>query len=138
VDYLNYLDQNDTAYLEYHQWRSEKPILDIPNASHNTERMYCGICKNVSMRKKLGYPKRMIKSVANWWWVNVHDDECTSGNEIPKWVTDIPTVTMENSYDELKQVTIESENENPKRKKRSTEDNTVMHRSKRNSNKHRK
>ena len=63
VDYLNYLDKNDTAYLEYHAWRAATPAVDTPNASHNTERMYCGICQNVSMRKKLGYPKRMIQSV---------------------------------------------------------------------------
>ena len=43
----------------------------------------------------------MIKSVANWWWVNVHDDECTAGNEMAPWVKNMTTVTMENTYDEL-------------------------------------
>ena len=62
---------------------------------------YCGICKEVTKRKSLGFPKRMIKSVANWWWVNVHDDECTAGNEMAPWVKNMTTVTMENTYDEL-------------------------------------
>jgi len=101
VDYLDYLDRNDTAYLEYHAWRGEEPDNSIPNASHSTERMYCGICKEVTKRKSLGFPKRMIKSVANWWWVNVHDDECTAGNEMAPWVKNMTTVTMENTYDEL-------------------------------------
>lgn len=125
VDYLDYLDKNDTAYLEYHEWRGETPELDIPNASHSTERMYCGICREVEMRKKLNYPKRMIKSVANWWWINVHDDECASGNEIPEWVTSMPTVTTDNSYDEMKAVTLhavgeEQEQQIPKRRRRSS------------------
>ena len=56
----------------------------------------------VSERKKLGFPKRTIKSVASWWWVNVHDDLCTKDYKMPEWVRDFPPVTMQNSYDELK------------------------------------
>ena len=62
--------------------------------------MRCGICEEIKRRKAAGFPKKMIKSVANWWWVNVHDSECTSGNTLSDWVQDMETVTMDNQYDE--------------------------------------
>ena len=64
------------------------------------EMMRCGICEEIKRRKAAGFPKKMIKSVANWWWVNVHDSECTSGNTLSDWVQDMETVTMDNQYDE--------------------------------------
>ena len=36
--------------------------------------------------------------VAHWWWMNMHDDECTAGAEIDSWVKNIP----DNVYDEMK------------------------------------
>ena len=60
------------------------------------------MCKAVKERKLKKYPKKIIKSVASWWWVNVHDDLCTSDYVMPGWVKAFPPVTMENSYDELK------------------------------------
>ena len=62
--------------------------------------MRCGICQEIKRRKAAGYPKRTISSVANWWWVNVHDDECTAGANLADWVTNMKTVTMDNQYDE--------------------------------------
>ena len=62
--------------------------------------MRCGICEEIKRRKAAGFPKKIIKSVANWWWVNVHDAECTAGNTMSDWVQDMETVTMDNQYDE--------------------------------------
>ena len=62
--------------------------------------MRCGICEEIKRRKAAGFPKKIIKSVANWWWVNVHDSECTAGNTMSDWVQDMETVTMDNQYDE--------------------------------------
>lgn len=119
--YLDYLNTNDTAYLEYHQWRKGTPDTEQTNAAHNGEVMECGICQNIQMRKKLGYPKRIIKSVASWWWKNVHDGECTTGSQIPQWLADTPIVTMGNSYDELKTITLKNdEKSSPKKRKRRT------------------
>lgn len=28
IDYLNYLDLNNTAYMEYHNWRLDTPNFD--------------------------------------------------------------------------------------------------------------
>ena len=28
IDYLNYLDLNNTAYMEYHNWRLDTPKFD--------------------------------------------------------------------------------------------------------------
>lgn len=112
--YLDYLDRNMTAYMEYHEWRKAPADVYLDNASKNTERMYCGVCKEVVKRKNLGYPKKIIPSVASWWWMNVHDDECTSGQELPQWLIDTPVVTSENMYDELKELSFNG-NGSPKR-----------------------
>lgn len=106
VAYLDYLDSNDTAYLEYHAWRSEElpkdQITELGGSMSHTMRMLCNMCDVVTTRKQQGFPRRIIKSVASWWWVNVHDDLCTKDYAMPEWVRDFPPVTMENSFDELK------------------------------------
>jgi len=57
------------------KWRMEEPDFEKPFYMQPEETMICGICKEVTKRKNLGFPKRMIKSVANWWWVNQHDEQ---------------------------------------------------------------
>ena len=81
-----------------------------------SESMKCGVCNEIKRRKAAGFPKRTISSVANWWWINVHDDECASGSNLADWVTDMKTVTMENQYDEGECLILFSE-EIPCRKK---------------------
>ena len=44
-------------------------------------------------------------SVANWWWINQHDDECIFDSEVADWVRQMETVTKENSCDEMKSST---------------------------------
>ena len=63
VEYLDYLDNNDTAYLEYHAWRNEIPTFDTLMMG-STERMLCGACEEIALRKSQGFPKRMIDSVS--------------------------------------------------------------------------
>ena len=59
--------------------------------------------------------------VASWWWKNVHDGECTTGSQIPQWLADTPIVTMGNSYDELKTITLKNdEKSSPKKRKKRT------------------
>ena len=103
MNYLDYLDKNDTAYLEYHKWRVEEIKVEDDSLSlSHTLQMLCNMCKVVTDRKQQGFPKRTIRSVASWWWVNVHDDLCTKDYEMPSWVKEFPPVTMDNSFDELK------------------------------------
>lgn len=101
VKYLNYLDKNDTAYAEYHSWRAIEPDFSHQIRS-NTEMMKCGVCEEIKRRKAAGFPKRTIESVANWWWVNNHDSQCTSGNTLSDWVLEKGVVSMDNQYDEAK------------------------------------
>ena len=58
--------------------------------------MQCGLCEELNKRKLAGNPKRTISSIANWWWVNNHDDFCTYGSHLKDWVTSMDLVTMEN------------------------------------------
>ena len=114
VKYLDYLDKNDTAYLEYHQWvvvficipiitlsfqRKAEPDLTKTYPS----RILCDLCKEVKARKAAGFPKRTIKSVASYWWINVHDNQCTSGKTIPSWLN-FPPVKMNETYDEFRSI----------------------------------
>jgi len=102
VDYLDYLDKNDTAYEEYHKWRADELDEEYEDLGPHTAEMMCNLCRNIKERKEADYPKRIIKSVMSWWWVNVHDDKCTGGYKLPEWITSFPPQTMENTYDELK------------------------------------
>ena len=61
VDYLDYLNQNNTAYLEYHAWRTEDPDWSVPTYAQPEEKMICGICQELKDRKDKGFPKRMIR-----------------------------------------------------------------------------
>ena len=45
VKYLDYLDGNDTAYLEYHQWRSMEPDVSEIGNLMKTAQMTCDLCK---------------------------------------------------------------------------------------------
>lgn len=118
VKYLNYLDNNDTAYLEYHSWRNEVPNFDIP-AMGGTDKMLCGACDEIRKRKANGYPKRMIKSVSSWWWMNTHDELCIQGAYVPEWLSSIqPPVSMSDNAYTGKDVSL-LEHISPKRRKRS-------------------
>lgn len=45
VKYMDYLDKNDTAYLEYHQWRSIELDLTSEKSSGKSSEMTCDLCK---------------------------------------------------------------------------------------------
>lgn len=79
VEYLNYLDKNETAYAEYLHWRTwvihperiEKHLL-IQNRD-NDLRSFCRLCsilQSDARERKLGRPKptRIIKSANDAWW----------------------------------------------------------------------
>ena len=99
------MDGNDTAYLEYHAWRNMPPPEDddeMPQYGTRTTQMSCDLCKEIKKRKEAGWAKRTIKSVASWWWLNVHDEKCTDGFDIPDWIKKFPVVKMNETYDEMK------------------------------------
>ena len=91
VDYLNYLDGNTKAYLEYFKWK-QMNVKDMPN--HNRKTSFCQLCRilhgiNVDNRfstksKELetyiplyGYPNksRIIPSL-NGWFIGTENKEC--------------------------------------------------------------
>lgn len=82
VDYLNYLNFNDTAYLEYHQWR----LLDAEATKprYNREmKIKCHTCQLVKKLKKEGYPRRYVPSLVKWYWWNSHDNKCIENWPLP-------------------------------------------------------
>ena len=46
VDYLDYLDSNDTAYLEYHKWRANELDDDYEYLGSHTAEMMCNLCRS--------------------------------------------------------------------------------------------
>lgn len=77
--------------------------LLLKNNKLNEFRFFClKSTTEIKKRKAAGWAKRTIKSVASWWWLNVHDEKCTDGFDIPDWIMKFPVVKMNETYDELK------------------------------------
>ena len=106
VKYLDYLNTNETAYLEYHAWRAEEPpsLSSFKKGGSLTSKMTCDLCKEITRRKQAGWAKRTIKSVASWWWLDVHDDQCIDVSNVPDWIKQFPPVKMNETYDEMKNI----------------------------------
>ena len=106
VKHLNYLNSNDTAYLEYHQWRRQEPEKSGGRLtfSLNTKvtKMSCDLCKEIRRRRAAGWAKKTIKSVVSWWWLNVHDTKCINNHPVPEWLQKFPVVRMNETYDEMR------------------------------------
>lgn len=91
VNYIDYLDRNDTAYLEFHMWRTQVPDLtDYDTKIRNAEAtMLCNTCKKVNALKNNGRPTKVVKSVSKWWWFDMVDDECTGKIKQPFWMRNL-------------------------------------------------
>ena len=91
VNYLNYLDKNDSAYREYFKWRSIK-VENLPN--YKRQSSYCQLCRvlhginvdniyNERLKKSgfkipmFGYPNksRVVPSLKNWFY-GTENQEC--------------------------------------------------------------
>ena len=69
VEYISYLDGNDTAYLEYHQWRTLYPpgrhrSVDTLQHMGTGERSLCELCRLIR-DKRATNEKQFYKSVIN-------------------------------------------------------------------------
>jgi len=74
VEYVNYLDKNDTAYLKYHKWRN----TSLQNFSkekmyQGTEDDFCRLCRRLVFEEHL--PKS-IPSISRWFYEGYPDDKC--------------------------------------------------------------
>ena len=78
ADLLAYLNGNETAYLEYHHCSAEPPPLSTFIKGSLSSQMTCDLCVEIQKRKAAGWARRTIKSVASWWWLDVHDDKCSA------------------------------------------------------------
>ena len=67
VKHIEYLNGNDTAYLEYHKWRLMTADLSKPFTNYNDKRN-CGVCRLIMEKKAQGFPKHSVKSVSDWWF----------------------------------------------------------------------
>lgn len=75
ANYLEYLNKNMTAYLEYFEWRKEYSIVNKNwmNACQNPMKCsFCSLCSFLHMKKNT----IKVKSDVYEWW---HKDTCDSG-----------------------------------------------------------
>jgi len=105
VDYLNYLNSNDTAYEEYFAWRKDiraalNPENDDPNLRYITEyengdlfkvkegefkgMPMCGVCKHLRKLEAQGNPEKIITSYSYRTWMDNPDHYCTNSD---RWET---------------------------------------------------
>lgn len=86
IEYLNYLNQNDTAYMQYHQWRVTTPFgISKPPESFGHKK-FCGVCRLLKEKQDNYFPIKRIRSITAWWWLNTHDDRCINGSHIPEYL----------------------------------------------------
>jgi hypothetical protein len=92
VYYLDFLDKNDTAYMEYHDWRSLRPTKIKPvHESHFTlsrdEYDYCRICRLIR-EKRAAKVNRWHQSVMRFWRFDVHKG-CKQNARYPDYIPKI-------------------------------------------------
>ncbi|CAG5077064.1 Oidioi.mRNA.OKI2018_I69.PAR.g8623.t1.cds [Oikopleura dioica] len=92
VFYLDYLDKNDNAYMEYHDWRSLRPERIKPlHESHFTlsrdEYDYCRICRLIRA-KRAAKINRWYQSVMRFWRFDVHRG-CKQDAKYPEYIEKI-------------------------------------------------
>ena len=90
VGYLDFLDENDGAYMDYHQWRTLIPdektaILKAKESSlPKTAELFCKMCNFVREAKKKKL-KQTYKSVLKFWRFDV-GEECKSQTRFPSYI----------------------------------------------------
>ena len=102
VKYLNYLDQNDTAYKEYFMWRT-KNVTDMPQYGRTLGN--CQLCRIIhginlddiynpnydelkTYVPMFGYPNksRIVPSLGKWYY-GTENKECLKENKLPKYLS---------------------------------------------------
>jgi len=63
AEYLHYLDNNDTAYAEYFEWKEYFKV----NFYHST---FCDLCEALNDETM---PVKSYKNMTKWW---IHDSNC--------------------------------------------------------------
>ena len=98
VEYINYLDKHDEAYMEYFRWRkvleesedSEEVFKNISKLLpyqvflRTTPTGFCDVCKKLN-KNKFETPKS-IPSLKEWWYGTEYADCMNSNpNRIPRF-----------------------------------------------------
>ena len=82
ADYLEYLDKNDTAYLEYFQWR--KIDLSSDSTYYYKDAKYytigqCNLCSAVNEKQSEKMNSTVVESIHNWIYKE-ENPECLYGS----------------------------------------------------------
>lgn len=74
VTYINYLNSNETAYMEYHAWRKIPINRNIPDEDiePNHRSTFCRLCKMATERP---LQHRTVPSVYHWLYETKYEDD---------------------------------------------------------------
>lgn len=78
ADYLLYLDQNESEYLKYFEWKKHYRI------DHPSKVVPCDICKKLHTEQDV---VSTYDDLVGWWWKK-GEDGCLAGKNLPKIVAD--------------------------------------------------
>ena len=94
VEYIDYLDSNDTAYFQYHEWRTLYPEDHLPrdkweNISENFEedRVFCELCRLIRNKRKENIHQH-YQSVMKFWHYDTYP-ECKKEKKFQDYQTKI-------------------------------------------------
>lgn len=74
AEYLLTLSRNETAYLEYFEWKKEYRV------ETSTKRIACELCRKLNDPTE---PKKTYKDIKQWWFGH-SNAKCTMGKYLPK------------------------------------------------------
>jgi hypothetical protein len=92
VEYIDYLDKNDTAYLHYHEWRTLIPdqkkshghsIYDNIQGMGSDDRALCELCRKIRDMRHRG-KTQSYKSVMRFWQYDVYP-ECKAAKQFQEY-----------------------------------------------------
>jgi len=93
VNYINFLDKNNEAYLDYHQWRTLYPkgISRTPYENiqflGSDDRALCDLCR-VIREKRRKNSRQNYKSIMHYWQFDVYP-ECKASKQFQLYQTTI-------------------------------------------------
>ena len=94
VEYIDYLDSNDTAYFEYHEWRTLYPEDHAPQLDwmsfgdgFKEERVFCELCRLIRNKRKAGVHQH-YQSVMKFWHYDTYP-ECKEEKKFQDYQTKI-------------------------------------------------
>ena len=88
-------DNNITAYMEYHEWRTLIPDVLVLNSTFigfdnlaSQEKDFCLLCRLIRNKRRSPQPNQEYQSITKFWRYDVHN-ECKENATFPHFIENI-------------------------------------------------